>query len=268
MISLPIKPKIIKEEGNKSIFEIGELHPGYGITIGNALRRVLLSSLEGAAITQVKISGVSHEFSTIPGVLEDVISIILNLKKLRFKVFSDEPQKAVLNVKGEKDVKGSDFKVPSQLELISKDVHLATLTSKNANLEIEVKIEKGIGYQLKDNRNEEEVEVGAILIDSIFTPVQKVSYRSENMRVGDRTDFDKLFLEVETDGTISPEEALIQSSNILLKHFDLISNSFEVTKAKKPAKKKVIKEEKKVEKKVKKVEKKVEKKTTKKSKKK
>ncbi len=267
MISLPIKPKIIKEEGNKAVFEIGELYPGYGITIGNALRRVLLSSLEGAAITQVKISGVSHEFSTISGVLEDVINIILNLKKLRFKAFSDEPQKAVLKIKGKKEVKGSDFKVPSQLELVSKDVHIATLTGKNASLEMEVKIEKGIGYQPKD-RDEKDVEVGVILMDAIFTPIQKVSFELENMRVGNRTDFDKLFLEIETDGTVSPEEALSQSSDILLKHFNLISGVFKESKEKKPAKKKTLKETKKTAKKDKKKTTKTTKKTTKKSKKK
>jgi len=261
MISLPIKPKIVKEEGDKAVFEIGELYPGYGITIGNALRRVLLSSLEGAAITQVKISGVSHEFSTISGVLEDVINIILNLKKLRFKAFSDEPQKAVLKIKGKKEVKGSDFKVPSQLELVSKDVHIATLTGKNASLEMEVKIEKGIGYQPKD-RDEKDVEVGVILMDAIFTPIQKVSFELENMRVGNRTDFDKLFLEIETDGTISPEEALSQSSDILLKHFNLIS-VFKESKEKKTAKKKTLKETKKTVKK----DKKKTTKTTKKTKK-
>ena len=262
MISLPLGPKVIKKEGNKAIFEIGELFPGYGITIGNALRRVLLSSLEGAAITQVKIKNVSHEFSTIPGVLEDVINIILNLKKLRFKNFSDEAQKAILIVKGKKEVKGSDFKVPSQLELASKDVHIATLTSKDAKLEIEVKIEKGIGYQIKD-RDEEDVEVGVILMDSIFTPVQKVSFGLENMRVGDRTDFDKLSLEIETDGTISPEEALSQASDILLKHFDLISGSFEKKETKKKDKKKASKETKKPAKKEKKEVKKIAKKTKK-----
>ena len=262
MISLPITPKVVKKEGNKAIFEIGELFPGYGITIGNALRRVLLSSLEGTAITQVKIKNVSHEFSTIPGVLEDVINIILNLKKLRFKNFSNEPQKAILIVKGKKEVKGSDFKVPSQLELASKDVHVATLTSKDAKLEMEVKIEKGIGYQIKD-RDEEDVEVGVILMDSIFTPVQKVSFSLENMRVGDRTDFDKLSLEIETDGTISPEEALSQASGILLNHFDFISGSFEKKEVKKKDKKKVLKETKKPAKKEKKEIKKVVKKVKK-----
>ena len=208
----------------------------------------------------MKIKNISNEFSTIPGVLEDVINVILNLKKLRFKTFSDEPQKAVLIVKGKKDVKGSDFKVPSQLELVSKDVHVATLTSKDANLEIEVKIERGVGYQAKD-RDEEDVEVGVILMDSIFTPIQKVSFGLENMRVGNRTDFDKLSLEIETDGTISPGEALGQASNILSKHFDLISGSFEKKEEKKKKnKKKASKEIKKTVKKEKKETKKVAKK--------
>src|SRR4030066_2310731 len=123
MISLPYAPKILKKEGNKAFFEIEALYPGYGVTIGNSLRRVLLSSLPGAAATQVKIKGVQHEFSTIPGVLEDVITIMLNLKQLRFKIFTDEPQKAVLKVKGEKEIKGSDFELPSQVELINPDVH-------------------------------------------------------------------------------------------------------------------------------------------------
>src|SRR4030043_68043 len=132
MIFLPSPPKIIKKEGkNKAMFEIESLYPGYGVTIGNSLRRVLLSSLPGAAATQVKIKGVQHEFSTIPGVSEDGITIMLNLKQLRFKLFADEPQKAILKVKGEKEVKGGDFEISSQVELINKSVHIATLTAKS-----------------------------------------------------------------------------------------------------------------------------------------
>ncbi len=255
MISLPIKPKVIQEKGNKATFEIKSLYPGYGITVGNALRRVLVSSLEGAAITQIRIKDVSHEFSTIPGVLEDVISIVLNLKKMRFKMFSDEPQTAKLEVKGKKEVKGSDFKVPSQLELVSKDLHIATLTSKKANLEIEAKIERGIGYQLKDQEKEPNIDVGVILMDAIFSPIQKVAFRVENMRVGDRTDFDRLFIDVETDGTITPQKALGRASSILLQHFQLIGEDF------------VEKEESdKKEKKTKKTKKKATKKETKKKK--
>ena len=140
MINLPHLPKIIKKEENKAVFEVEALYPGYGITVGNSLRRVLLSSLEGAAITQVKIKSVSHEFSTINGVLEDVIMILLNLKKLRFKLFDNEAQKATLRVKGEKKVSGADFVLSSQVELVNKKSHIATLTSKSADLEMEIKI--------------------------------------------------------------------------------------------------------------------------------
>lgn len=227
MIPLPLKPKIIKKEENKATFEIEALYPGYGVTIGNSLRRVLLSSLEGAAITQIKIKGVSHEFSTIPGVLEDVILIIQNLKQLRFKLFTDEPQKGILKVKGEKLVRASDFELPSQVELINKDCKIATLTDKKAELEMEIQIEKGIGYSPKEDRTKKGVEVGQIPIDAIFTPVKKVAFKVENMRVGGRTDFDRLFLEIETDGTISPEEAFFEASDILVKHFSLISQTFQ-----------------------------------------
>ena len=230
MISLPLQPKIIEKKGNKALFQIEALYPGYGVTIGNSLRRVLFSSLSGAAVTKVKIKGVQHEFSTIPGVLEDVITIMLNLKQLRFKVFSDEPQKAVLKVKGETEAKASDFKMPSQVELISKTAHIATLTAKSAELEMEIEIEKGIGYFPRESRKKEKLGIGEISLDAIFTPIRKVSYRVENMRVGERTDFDRLFLEIETDGTITPEETLSQASEILLKHFSLIEEGAKALK--------------------------------------
>jgi len=226
MIPLPLTPKIIKKEGNKATFAIEGLYPGYGVTIGNTMRRVLISSLPGAAATQMKIKGVPHEFSTIPGVLEDTIVIMLNLKQLRFKIFTDEPQKAILKVKGEKEVKGSDFNLPAQLELINKDCHIATLTAKSAELEIEIKIEKGIGYVSREARQKEKLEVGAIALDAIFTPIRRVSFKTENMRVGERTDFDKLFLEIETDGTVTPEDSFFQSAEILVKHFSILMESF------------------------------------------
>lgn len=226
MISLPNQPKIVKKEDNKALIEIDALYPGYGITIGNALRRVLLSSLSGTAVTQVKIKGASHEFTTIPGVLEDVILLMLNLKKLRFKLLVDESQKATLKIKGEKEVKGSDFNFPSQVELVNKDCHIATLTSKSAELEMEILIEKGIGFSSRESRKKEKSEIGAIALDAIFTPVRKVSFKVENMRVGDRTDYDKLFIEVETDGIISPEEAVLKASETLVKHFSLVESYF------------------------------------------
>jgi len=226
MIPLPSQPKIIKKEGEIAVFEIDSLYPGYGVTIGNSLRRVLLSSLQGAAVTQMKIKGVSHEFSTIPGVQEDVVTLMLNLKMLRFRVFSDEPQMGKLHIKGEKEAKGSDFELPSQVELVNKDCHIASLTAKSSDLEIEITIEKGVGYSAKEDRKKEKLEVGVIALDAIFTPLKKVSFKVENMRVGERTDFDKLSLEIETDGTISPETAFSQASKILVEHFLMLSETF------------------------------------------
>jgi len=224
MINLPNKIKIIEEKNNWASFEIDGLYPGYGITIGNSLRRVLLSSLPGAAVTQLKIKGISHEFSTIEGVLEDVITIIMNLKQMRFKMYTDEPQKATLKVKGEKEVKGSDFEFPTQVELVNNDCHIATITDKKTELEMEIQIEKGIGYESAERRKKrEKLEIGAISVDAIYTPIKRVNYKVEDMRVGERTDFNRLILEIETDGTLAPKDALLYASDILVKHFSLIS---------------------------------------------
>lgn len=234
MIHLPTQPKIIKKEGNRATFEIEALSPGYGVTIGNSLRRVLFSSLPGSAITQVRIKGVSHEFSTMPGILEDVMTIIMNLKQLRFKIFTDEPQKATLKIKGEREVKGKDFNLSNQIELVSQDCHIATLTTKSAELEIEVQIEKGMGYSPKEDREKASVSaqqrlpMGTIPVDAFFSPVKGVSYDIENMRVGERTDYDRLFLEIETDGTISPEDAFEKACKILVDHFSLFLKTEEV----------------------------------------
>jgi DNA-directed RNA polymerase subunit alpha len=227
MIPLPQKPKISKKEKNTAIFEIEALYPGYGVTIGNALRRVLLSSLEGAGVTQMKIKGVSHEFSTIPGVLEDVVTIMLNVKQLRFKMIGETPQMATLKVKGEGKVKGSDFELPAQLELVNPDCHIATLTSKNAKLEMEILVEKGIGYLPRERKRKEKLEIGVIPVDAIFTPVKRVAIKTENMRVGERTDFDRLFLEIETDGTITPEEAFNSACEILINQFSFLKEGVE-----------------------------------------
>jgi len=226
MIPLPLKPKVIKKEKNKVTFEIEALYPGYGVTIGNSLRRVLISSLEGAGVTQMKIKGIPHEFSTISGVLEDVVTLMLNLKQLRFRIFTPQAQKATLKVKGEREVKGSDFELPAQLELVNRDCHIATLTEKKSELEIEIQVEKGVGYIPREAKKKEKPEIGVILLDAIFTPVQRVAFRVENMRVGERTDFDRLFLEIQTDGTISPEEAFFGASEILANHFSLFGQTF------------------------------------------
>ena len=235
MIPFPLPPKVIEKSRNKAIFEIQGLYPGYGVTIGNALRRVLLSSLEGVAVTEVKIKGVPHEFSTIPGVLEDVITIILNLKNLRFKIHDGNLQKVELKVKGEKEVKGMDFKMFPQIELANPELHIATITDKKAELNMEITIEKGIGYEPKDQRKIKKPEIGAIALDAIFTPIKNISFQVENMRVGERTDFDKLSIEIETDGTVTPEEAFYRAAEILIKHFNIIfeGNAPELSKTSK-----------------------------------
>jgi len=240
MISLPTSIKTKKISDNNSIFEIESLYPGYGITLGNAIRRIILSSLMGAAITEVKIKNAPHEFATLKGVKEDVLHILMNIKQLRFKMFTDEPQTATLVVKGEKEVIGKDFELSADLKLANPELKIATITDKNTQLEIEVKIEKGLGYVFEDK--EIKRSVGVIGMDAIFTPIKKANYVVENMRVGKRTDFDKLSLEIETDGTISPEEALSQSLNILLSQFQYLLENItvvdEVKKEKKTTKKK------------------------------
>lgn len=209
-IAIPSKPKIVSEENFKGIYEIDGLYPGYGHTLGNSLRRIILSSLPGTAITEVKIAGVGHEFSTIEGVKEDVISIILNLKKIRLSMQNQEALRISLNVKGPKKVTAADISTPSQIEIVNKDQYLFEVTTKT-EVNIELKIENGIGFIPKELLHKDKVEVGTIALDAIFTPIRRVNYESENMRVGDRTDYNRLRITIETDGTITPKEALESS---------------------------------------------------------
>jgi len=222
-IPLPQAPKPKDSSDTRAVFEIEGCYPGYGITIGNALRRVLLSSLEGAAITSVKIKGVSHEFSTIPNVMEDVIQIILNLKKVRFRMHKEGLVKAKIAVKGEKVVTAKEIKVPSSLEVISQEQVIARLTNSKAELEMELTIEKGIGYQMAEERERKEKEIGVIEIDSLFSPVTRVNMEVENMRVGKQTDFERLRITIETDGTIKPEDALSHVAAILVHQFSVLT---------------------------------------------
>ena len=246
MIPLPLPSKVTQKKKNQAVFEVNGLYPGYGVTIGNSLRRVLLSSLEGVAVTEVKIKGAAHEFSTIPGILEDVIMILLNIKNLRFKIHEGQTQKVVLKAKGEKKVTGGDFEIFSQIELANPELHIATITDKKTELEIEITIEKGIGYEPKDHRKgNKKAEIGMISLDAIFTPIKNVNFQVENMRVGERTDFDKLALEIETDGTITPEEAFYGACEILLAHFNII---VEGKAAESGAEEAVVKEKKKAKK--------------------
>lgn len=211
-------------EGNFGTFVVEPLLPGFGLTIGNALRRVLLSSLPGAAITSIRIDGVSHEFTTIKGVRQDVVDIILNLKQVRLKVESDEPQVIILDAKGEKSVNAGDFKCPTGVEIINKDLHIADLIS-GGKLLLEATVEQGRGYVPTEMRKEEKLPIGVIAIDSAFSPVKRVNFHTENTRVGKMTNFDKLILEIETDGSLTPQAALEQSSAILVDHFSVIAGN-------------------------------------------
>ncbi|HRH25715.1 MAG TPA: DNA-directed RNA polymerase subunit alpha [Parcubacteria group bacterium] len=221
-ILLPSKPKIVSEEGLSGVYEIEGLYPGYGHTLGNSLRRIILSSLPGVAITSVKITGVSHEFSVIDGIKEDVITILLNLKKVRMRFSTDEAQTLTLKIKGDKEVTAADIVLPGQVEILNPDQHIATITDKSTTLEIEMRAEKGLGFIQKDVHQKERVDIGFIALDAIFTPIRRVSYEVENMRVGDRTDFNKLKLSIETDGTISSNEALTKSIEIMINQLKAI----------------------------------------------
>jgi DNA-directed RNA polymerase subunit alpha len=207
-IILPSKPRIVKEDATSGVYEIDGLYPGYGHTLGNSLRRIILSSIPGASITSLSIDGVKHEFSAIEGIKEDVIAIILNLKKTRFKLHGDDPQKATLHIKGNKIVTAKDISVPSQLDIMNKDQYICESTAKDVDIAIEITVEKGLGYVPREVLQKEKADIGTIALDASFTPIRRASYEVENMRVGDRTDHNRLRVSIETDGTISPHEAL------------------------------------------------------------
>lgn len=233
----PIQGKIVIEP----------CYPGYGMTIGNALRRVLLSSLPGAAVTSVKIKGVTHEFSSIPNVKEDIVDILLNIKTLRVQLFEADSSTVYIKAKGEKKVTAKDIEAKSDVKIINSDLHIATLTDKNAELEIEMIVEKGLGYYPVEMREKEKLETGAIAIDAMFGPITKVRFNIENVRVEQMTNFDRLTLEIETDGTISPQDAFSQACEALVSHFSLFLDSLKNTDPKKAATTAKIKEKKKEE---------------------
>jgi DNA-directed RNA polymerase subunit alpha len=207
-IILPSKPRIVKEDATSGVYEIDGLYPGYGHTLGNSLRRIILSSIPGASITSLSIDGVKHEFSAIEGIKEDVIAIILNLKKTRFKLHGDDAQKATLHIKGNKVVTAKDISVPSQLEIMNKDQYICESTAKDVDIAIEITVEKGLGYVPREVLQKEKADIGTIALDASFTPIRRASYEVENMRVGDRTDHNRLRVSIETDGTITPHDAL------------------------------------------------------------
>ena len=215
-VTLPSKPRVVSEEENRGTFEIDGLFPGYGHTLGNSLRRIILSSLPGAAITQVKIDGVEHEFSTLDGVSEDVITILLNLRRVRLHMHSDEPMTISLKKKGVGDVTAKDIQAPTQVEILNPDQHIAEITNKSAELNIEITVERGLGYVPREIHQKDKMEIGAISLDAVFTPIRRVNYEVENMRVGDRTDFNRLRVIIETDGTYTAREALEKSIEIMI----------------------------------------------------
>ncbi len=211
--------KTVKETDTEGIFEIEGLYSGYGVTIGNALRRVLLSSLPGAAITQVKIKGASHEFGTLPNIQEDIVEIILNLKRIRFRMHVSEPQVLSLHAKGDTVVTAGDIKTNADVEVINPDAHIATITTKSGEFEMELTIEKGLGYIPAEGRKAEKLPIGVIALDAIYSPVTTVNFTVENMRIEDRTDYNKINLSVVTDGSVSPSYAVQKAGAILAEHF-------------------------------------------------
>lgn len=221
------KPRIerleIGENKRYGKFVVEPLERGFGQTLGNSLRRVLLNSLPGVAVTNVRIEGVQHEFSTVPGVKEDVAEIILNLKNLSAKVFSDQPKVVTIDAHGDCEVTAADIKCDEEVEIVNRNLHIATL-SAGAHLQMQMTLEKGRGYVSSDRNKQPGMPIGVIPIDSIFTPIRKVSYTVEDTRVGQITDYDKLTLEVWTNGSILPEEATGMAAQILTEHLTLFVN--------------------------------------------
>jgi DNA-directed RNA polymerase subunit alpha len=222
------RPKIevvdLKPDGSYGKFVVEPLERGYGITLGNSLRRVLLSSLPGVAVTAIKIDGIQHEFSTIPGVKEDVTEIVLNMKGLTAKLHGEAPKTLYIDAKGAKDITAADIQADSEVEILNPSMHIATL-GEGANLYMEITIDKGRGYvPIERNKQLLQPEIGIIPIDSIYTPVAKVNYTVENTRVGQITDFDKLTLEVWTDGTISAKESVSLAAKVLNEHLNLFAD--------------------------------------------
>ncbi|MBI2984517.1 MAG: DNA-directed RNA polymerase subunit alpha [Candidatus Kerfeldbacteria bacterium] len=224
MESIPLPRNIVQKTmgPHRSAFTIEPLYPGYGTTLGNTLRRVLLSSLPGAAITAVKIEGINHEFSAIPKVKEDVVDILLNVKQIRLKVHRDEPLTVHLKAKGNKPVTAGDLEKNADLEVVNPKQPIATLTDKTASFEMELTVARGRGYVPVENREKDRLPIGTIAIDAIYTPVKNVNFTTEHVRVEQMTNFDKLILDITTDGSLTPDEALRQAASIMVEHFQFV----------------------------------------------
>lgn len=221
-ILLPKKITVVEEDGPKGVYEIEGLYPGYGHTLGNSLRRVILSSLPGVSIISIKIKGADHEFATLDGVKEDVLNIILNLKKVRFMLRAGDEATIRLHAKEKGAVYADAFEKTGEVEVLNPDQYIAEITSSKGELDIELELAKGIGYLPKEEFKKEKEAIGTILVDAIFSPIRKVRYEVENMRVGDRTDYNRLRISLETDGSITAKEALESALKIMLRQFQSI----------------------------------------------
>lgn len=220
-IVLPSKPRAVSEDGTQGTYEIGGLYPGYGHTLGNSLRRIILSSLAGSAITNVKIEGVNNEYSTIDGVYEDVMTILLNLKNVRLRMNTEEPQSLTLKAKGVKNLTAGDIQAPGQVEVVNPELVIAQLTDKNASLDMEMTVEQGLGYVPKESLKKDS-SIGTMTMDAVFSPITRIKYSVEDMRVGDRTDYNRLVMDIETDGTLSPREALERAILIMYRQLEAL----------------------------------------------
>ena len=229
-ITLPSKPRVVSEEGVQGIYEIDSLYPGYGHTLGNSLRRIILSSLSGDAVTTIKIDDVAHEFATVEGMRETVMELILNIRRVHFVLHGDEPQIIKLSAKAGRKITAADFQMPSQVSVANPDAYLCELSGKNG-IELELTIERGLGYVARELLTKEKVDIGTIAVDATFTPIRRVNYEVENMRVGDRTDFNRLRILIETNGTVSPREALESSIEIMIHQLKAIVGFQEETAA-------------------------------------
>jgi DNA-directed RNA polymerase subunit alpha len=223
-----VLPKIETEASSQNYgrFSIGPLESGYGITLGNALRRVLLSSLMGAAVTSIRVSGVHHEFSDIPHIREDMTALILNVKQLRLKLHQNESARLRVEVKGEGVITAGDLETPPHVEVVNPDLPLLTADSTEAELDMELVVQMGRGYSPSEERGK--LPIGEIPIDAIFSPIRKANYVVERARIGQATDYDRLLIEITTDGTISPRDALSEAAKILVQHFSLVSGVTEI----------------------------------------
>lgn len=228
LIHTPTLANVIDHNPTSATFVIEPLHPGYGMTLGNSLRRILLSSIAGAAVTGFRIDGVSHEFTTVKGVKEDVIALMLNLKGVRFKVFSDEPQTLTLSKKGKGIVKAKNIQLNADVEVVNPDHVIATIDDEKASLNLELVVETGRGYRALDEQGIGRKVSDMIMLDALFTPVMRVRYKVENTRVGQMTDLDKLLITVDTDGSITPREAFEEAAAILVNQYTALAGQTRV----------------------------------------